>query len=80
MAARGVRGGPDQGKVITFETSGGARMSTRTLRSLVDPMTDPWFQKQHDDTNVFVGFTPEGKVLPQLDKSLENILPGRSVR
>jgi hypothetical protein len=41
-------------------------------------MSDPWLRKQHDDTNVFLGFAPEGKTLPQLDKSLENILPGRS--
>jgi hypothetical protein len=70
----------DRGKVITFETSGGARMSARPLSSLVSPMTDPYFQKLQEDTNVFVGFTPEGKVLPQLDKSLEDILPGRSAK
>jgi hypothetical protein len=33
----------DRGKVITFETSAGARMSARTLQSLVAPMTDRYF-------------------------------------
>jgi hypothetical protein len=68
----------DVGKVITFETSAGARIHTWTLRSLVDPMAEPWLRDKHEDTNVFVGFAPEGKVLPQLDKSLRDILPGRS--
>ena len=69
-----------EGKIITFETSFGARIHTWTLRSLVDPMSEPWLRDKHEDTNVFVGFAPEGKVLPQLDKSLENILPGRSAK
>ena len=68
----------DIGNVITFETSGGARWNTWSLKSLLDPMSVDWLRNLHEDTNVFVGFSPEGKVLPELDKSLENILPGRN--
>jgi hypothetical protein len=68
----------DLGNVITFETSGGSRWTTRSLKSLTDPMSVDWIRNLHDDTNVFVGFAPEGQVLPELDKSLENILPGRN--
>jgi hypothetical protein len=68
----------DLGNVITFETSNGSRWTTQTLKSLTDPMNDPWWKMNHDDTNVFVGFATEGKVLPELDKSLEDILSGRN--
>lgn len=68
----------DLGNVITFETSGGARWNTWSLKSLLDPMSVDWLRNLHEDTNVFVGFAPEGRVLPELDKSLENILPGRN--
>jgi len=68
----------DLGNVVTFETSGGSRWTIRTLKSLTDPMSVDWIRKLQDDTNVFVGFAPEGQALPELDKSLENILPGRN--
>jgi len=70
------------GRVITFETAGGASMHTWPLASLIDPMT--WYPNhkpeasQHRDWNVFVGFAPEGKALPELDKSLEKILGDRN--
>ena len=67
-----------QASVTLFETSGGARVTTRGLRELVDPMAEPWVLKQHRDTNVFVGFAPEGSpLLPALDDSLRNIVGGR---
>jgi Domain of unknown function (DUF4157) len=70
---------PKEGAVTTFETQRhSARMHSWSLKSLLDPMSEPWIRDQHGDTNVFLGFAPEGRVLPQLDKSLENILPGRS--
>jgi hypothetical protein len=57
-------------KVITFETINGSGENERALSTLLAP-------KQPDDTNIFVGFAPEGKNLPKLDDSLRNILPGR---
>ena len=63
--------------VTLFETSGGARMTTRTLKELTDPMTVKWLLDQHRDTNVFVGFAPEGSPLSALDESLRNIVGGR---
>jgi hypothetical protein len=65
------------GKVITYETSAGARRHSWTLRSLLDPMSEPWIQKEHGDTNVFVGYAPGRDTMPQLDAALENILHGR---
>jgi hypothetical protein len=64
------------GKVITFETSNGARMRTWPLESLVNAPT--WWAIKHEDWNAFVGYAPDGKILPELDKSLEKILPGRN--
>ncbi len=63
--------------VTLFETSGGARLTTRGLRELVDPMAEPWVRDKHRDTNVFVGFATEGSPLPALDDSLRNIVNGR---
>ena len=68
----------DIGNVITFETSNGSRWTTRPLKTLTDPMGTTFWKNLHEDTNVFVGFAPEGRVLPELNKSLENILPGRN--
>ena len=65
------------GRVITFETSAGARRHSWTLSSLLDPMNEPWIKSQHGDTNVFVGYAPGADTMPQLDPALENILPGR---
>jgi hypothetical protein len=70
---------PGKSSVTLFETSGGARVTTRSLRELVDPMTEPWLLKEHRDTNVFIGFAPEGSpLLPALDESLRNIVGGRN--
>jgi Domain of unknown function (DUF4157) len=65
------------GRVITFETSAGARRHSWTLGSLLDPMNEPWIKKEHGDTNVFVGFAPGRDTMPQLDAALGDILPGR---
>jgi hypothetical protein len=65
------------GRVITFETSAGARRHSWTVRSLLDPMSEPWIKNKHGDTNVFVGFAPGRDTMPQLDPALQNILPGR---
>ena len=65
------------GRVITFETSAGARRHSWTLSSLLDPMREPWIKKEHGDTNVFVGFAPGRDTMPQLDTALGNILGGR---
>jgi hypothetical protein len=68
----------DTSSVTMFETSGGARQTVRGLRELVDPMAEPWVLKNHRDTNVFVGFSPQGSpLLPALDDSLRNIVAGR---
>jgi hypothetical protein len=66
------------GKVITFETSAGARTHSWTMRSLLDPMSETWIKNQHGDTNVFVGYAPGRDTMPQLDAALQDILPGRS--
>jgi hypothetical protein len=68
----------DKDNVVTFETFGGSRWTTRSLQELIDPMSVWWRQKEPDDTNVFVGFAPERAALPELDKSLENIVSGRN--
>ena len=71
-------GAAAKGQVETFETSAGAGTHKWTVRSLLDPMSEPWIRDQHGDTNVFLGFMPEGTTPAYLEKSLQNILPGRS--
>jgi hypothetical protein len=71
-----VRQLDQHGNVITFETLNNTRETTRSLQSLVDPMSADW--QRIDATNVFVGFAPEGRKLPNLDESLKKILGDRN--